>query len=171
MRTFFSLSVPPSCALAIEHWRKLNWPLMTHCVPTANFHITLVFTGEISLQQMEALHDSVSAIKLPGFDLDMNTVGFWQKNGIFWLGNSLIPESLKTLVAQLNKFSLQAGVPVASREFVPHITLARRCVELPLPPLLEPGFSFPVVDFSLMESINTQHATRCCVQRAFQFQA
>jgi len=157
VRTFFSLSIPPSCALAIEQWRQLNWPLLAQCVPTANYHITLVFTGEISRQQIEILHDSVSAINLPAFDLDMNTLGFWQKSGIFWLGNSLIPEPLESLVKQLNKHCSQAGVSVASREFVPHITLARRCEELPLPPLVEPGFSFPVVDFSLMESTNTNH--------------
>jgi len=130
---------------------------MAHCVPTANYHISLVFTGEISRDQLEALHDSVAAIKLPAFDLDMNTLGFWQKSGIFWLGGSLIPESLDSLVRQLNQHCKQAGVPIAGREFVPHITLARRCEELPLPPLVEPGFSFAAADFSLMESVNTRH--------------
>jgi len=156
VRTFFSLSIPPSCALAIEHWRQLNWPLLTHCVPTANYHLTLVFTGEISVAQQGALHDSASEIDLQSFDLDMNTLGFWQKSSIFWLGCGFVPELLETLVSRLNKACLQAGVSVASREFVPHITLARKCLELPQPPLIEPGFSFSVTDFALMESVKTR---------------
>jgi len=156
VRTFFSLSIPPSCALAIEHWRQLNWPLLTHCVPTANYHLTLVFTGEISVAELGALHDVASEIDLPAFDLDMNALGFWQKSGIFWLGSSVVPAPLEVLVTRLNKACMQAGVSVTSREFVPHITLARRCAELPQPPLIEPGFSFAVTEFSLMESVNTR---------------
>ena len=70
-----------------------------------NLHLTLVFIGET--ERKSEIESALSEIEFPKFSVDFSKTGTFEK-GIFW-------EKLRNL-----------GFEPEEREFVPHITLARK---------------------------------------------
>jgi len=105
---------------------------------------------------MERLHDQLMTSSAAAFSLSLETLGFWQKAGIFWLGPKQYPADLLDLVKSLRTAAHQADISIEKRDYVPHLTLARRCVELPSAPLIEPQFRFSINHFTLFESVRLQ---------------
>lgn len=157
MRAFFAFKPPPKICLAMESWRRLNWPLLERPVPVANYHVTLAFLGDINEPQLEALIDKASAVELPGFKLTLDTTGFWSKTGILWLGPSAPPPALNQLAQALGGIARSCQIPVARSEFKPHLTLARRVHPAPVAPLQVPEFSCACSSFALYESSQGKH--------------
>jgi len=156
LKTFLAFTPPPETITAIDEWRRLNWPLLEHSTPARNYHTTLVFTGETTPSEVQRLHDQLISLAAPAFSLTLSTLGFWQKAGIFWLGSTHPPSELMELAKLLRKNCRQADISIEKREYIPHLTLARRCGELPLAPLIEPDFTFAIDHFTLFESVRAQ---------------
>jgi len=153
LKTFLAFSPPPKIIVAIDEWRRLNWPRLEHATPAANFHITLVFLGEISSTQVQKLHDQLTALTFNSFDVTLSALGFWQKAGIFWLAPTAPPSELLPWVKNLKIASHNANISLEKRRYRPHLTLARRCSVLPPPPMTQPLFSFTVEQYGLFESV------------------
>lgn len=142
MRTFFAFIPPPEAVLAIDKWRAINWPLLERPVSPENLHLTLLFSGDINRKQLQCLHDAVRKMAEPAIDLEFNCTGFFNKADILWLGMQNPPIQLIALVTALKSVCRQCDIGIEKREYVPHITLARRCAQLPGLPLIEPAFRF-----------------------------
>lgn len=156
MRTFFAITPPPQTIIAIDEWRRLNWPQLERYIPASNFHLTLAFVGETSDKHVASLHEQLLPTRHSEFTLTLGTIGFWQKAGIFWLGTNSLPTAMTQLVKSINSACHTSGLALEKREYVPHLTLSRRCTTLPSPPVVEPQFTFSVDHYCLFESVKNK---------------
>lgn len=157
MRYFIGIDIPAKTKLAIQEWRDNSWAQHRDLgsVPAANFHITLAFLGQISEQQLDKLHQQLSMLNIPTFEISIEQFNVWQKPPMAWIGCSVLTDRLIELQRIVIKSARIAGISMQEREYVPHITLARKCKGLVSSPLLEPNFSFEVEHFCLFESVST----------------
>ena len=87
-----------------------------------NFHLTLVFIGET--EKEDEIQTALSGIEFPAFEIKLKGCGFFEK-GIFWAGteeNKNLFELQKAVSKALNEIEIETE----EREFVPHITLAKK---------------------------------------------
>lgn len=125
MRLFVALPIPP----AIE---DDLWPLQDG-VPGATWtapdehHLTLRFLGEVADARVAALAAALDKLRLHGFTLQLAGVGFFPPRGhptTLWAG---VAERapLDHLHAKIDLACGQLGLGRDSRQFMPHVTLAR----------------------------------------------
>ena len=87
-----------------------------------NYHLTLVFIGET--ERKNDIEKAISAIDFPAFEYRLYKTGTFDK-GIFWVGTEE-NENLKNLQKIIKKSLDKIGIETEEREFIPHITLARK---------------------------------------------
>lgn len=87
-----------------------------------NLHLTLVFIGETERQG--EIESALSEIEFPSFEFKISGTGFFEK-GIFWAGTEE-NENLRNLQKEIFEKLQKLGFEPDEREFVPHITLARK---------------------------------------------
>lgn len=87
-----------------------------------NLHLTLVFIGETD--RRAEIEKAISEIEFPSFRLSFEGAGTFEK-GILWAGISE-NEKLKNLFGAVSEKLSELGIESENREFVPHITLARK---------------------------------------------
>jgi 2'-5' RNA ligase len=156
MRAFFAIEPPAQTKLAIDSWREKALPTFVKSVPPANFHITLAFLGQVDDVQLESLKlQSEALTSISGFQLSLDHLGYWPKPKALWLGCQRIAKQHAQLADQLTKFSLRSAIVMQKREYIPHLTLVRKCTDNPPAALVEPAFNFKVEEFHLFESIST----------------
>jgi 2'-5' RNA ligase len=96
-------------------------------VPPENFHITLRFLGEIDGAQADDVHEALSRIIAPGFEISLSSVGTFgdqKKTRALWAGVDPSP-ALVHLRDKVESAAVRAGLPPEPRRFKPHVTLAR----------------------------------------------
>ena len=156
MRLFFGLELTPTTSLQIADWRDRQLVCTGAQVPAANFHITLAFLGTINDQDIESLCLSVDEWlahnALRGAALELDCTGYWQKQGIYWLGPEKWPEELSQLAQKLATLGSAAGAKRDRNRFQPHITLFRQCSAAPPAPLQAPSIDMRYSGFALFES-------------------
>ncbi|WP_166423442.1 RNA 2',3'-cyclic phosphodiesterase [Paraglaciecola sp. 20A4] len=158
MRVFFALTPPPPTKLAIEAWREKAFPHFISPVKASNFHITLAFLGQISEPQLDTLSQYLdSQLNIKSFSLTLDYLGYWSKPKALWIGNTHVPKPQLDLVELLYKAAQNSGISVQKRDYISHLTLARKCHENPPAPLLEPSFTFKNSEVTLYQSVSTDH--------------
>ena len=93
------------------------------CIPLKNFHVTLVFLGDVAAEEVDHVVEIVRAIKFEPFMMKLDQVGSWPRNRVAWVGGSRAEPELSNLLAYVRqnlKFKKE------HRKFIPHVTLARR---------------------------------------------
>lgn len=153
MRLFLGLDLSVETKLAIDQWRISNYTLLGAGVPTANFHITLAFLGECKPHQLESLLDQLESIESPRFDVLLDDVGYWQKNGILWMGCTQVPDELLNLSRRCRAAARRLHQDRSGQTFHPHITLWRRQSLAPPPPVTMPAIQVHFDEFCLFESV------------------
>jgi 2'-5' RNA ligase len=147
-RLFFALwpgaVVQSQLAAEARRWTR-------HPVPTGNIHMTLVFLGACSEAQSACYVDAVSGIRCESFELQLDYLGAWPRQGIQWLGCSAIPELLPGLVRDMRSVLRSCGLEPDKRPFVPHVTLSRK-EKNPRPKSGVEAVCWTVADFVLVES-------------------
>lgn len=96
-------------------------------VPPENFHITLRFLGEVDGVQADDVHEALTRIAAPGFELSLASLGAFgdqKKTRSLWAG--IDPSTaLAHLRGKVESAAVRAGLPPEPRRFKPHVTLAR----------------------------------------------
>ncbi len=128
LRLFFALPCPPPLAERIGRWRD-DRPLPGRQVATANLHLTLAFLGQVPSARLEALLDMAAAIEAAPFDLCLDRLLRW-RNGILLLAPSQPPGALLRLRHALRSGLAELELPVETRPFSAHLTLARDAAPL-----------------------------------------
>ncbi len=116
-----------------------------------NFHVTLLFLGNISYQTTDCLIQTVQDVSLQPFRMQLDRLGYFDKTKIFWVGPTHIPQELETLYKSVRNCAQQCGISKLSKRYVPHVTLLRNCDI----PISNPNFSpidWEVEEFHLVES-------------------
>lgn len=101
--------------------KKVSW------VREENFHLTLVFLGEVSFPQEERLISLLEEIKAAPFFLKLSLPGAFpslDKPRVIWVGVTGEEEKLRFLYQQLLKRLKKEGV-VLGGDYLPHVTLGR----------------------------------------------
>ena len=87
-----------------------------------NLHLTLVFIGET--ERENEIKSALSEIEFPSFEIKTEGIGLFEK-GILYIGtekNEKLEKLQKTVFEKLKTL----GLEIEEREYVPHITLARK---------------------------------------------
>ena len=154
MRCFLGLDLSPQSKLAIEQWRQKALPPFPHPVPAANFHVTSVFLGSIENHQLDDISRAIEKCEFDPVSITFNTLGFWSKPKILWLGSEHIPEEATNLAESLTTIAKQAGIQVQERKYIPHVTLVRKVHQEAPAPLFPPDFTCQFDKLHLFESVS-----------------
>ncbi len=87
-----------------------------------NLHLTLVYIGET--ERLDEIKSALDEIEFPDFDYEIEGTGTFEK-GIFWAG-AKENEKLRSLREIIFEKLANLGFELDGREFVPHITLAKK---------------------------------------------
>lgn len=127
--------------------------------PVQNFHLTLVFLGEIQQEDLEKVKYAMNNVTLEKIYLSFEGTGVFRSSSgyIYWLGIRR-NRNLLRLHDELYANLTECGFKCDSRKYKPHITLARRfrygdhINEEKKHLLVEKKFKCVAKSFSLMES-------------------
>lgn len=104
---------------------QLRW------VPTAQWHLTLVFCGEVDPDVVPELSERLgrAATRTSAFDLVVTGAGSFPRQAararVLWAGFGGDTETLKRLAARCAAAARRSGIAVEDRPFRPHLTLGR----------------------------------------------
>ena len=113
-----------------------------------DIHLTLVFLGAISAEQRRCAEAAAGRVLAPAFELSLDRVGSFPRARVVWCGTDRAPAPLDQLVKSLRVELRDCGVPLDSRPYAPHATLARNVPPLAARPLDRP-IHWPVEAFVL----------------------
>jgi len=124
-------------------------------VKAENLHLTLIFLGTTDCQRQRCYERALQAIQVPSLTLTLDTLGYWSKPRIVWLGISRPPTRLADLVQELRGRLVGCGFKPETRPFKAHITLARRHPgPAPETAVVQP-IIWPIDRIALVESCST----------------
>jgi len=130
VRLFVALEIPVSVreALAelIKEMRdiapKVKW------VRAQNLHVTLKFLGETAAEKLDAISTSLESVRSEAtVEMEFRGLGFFpnQKRArVLWAGVKA-SANLSCLAGDVDRALTTMGFPPETREFTPHLTLAR----------------------------------------------
>jgi len=94
-------------------------------VDRRNWHITLVFLGEVDAARLPDLGARAGRIEFEPFRLSFDRLEYWPRPRVACLVASSIPAELERIVASLNQVVRSAGIVLHDRTYRPHVTVAR----------------------------------------------
>lgn len=153
-RLFLALPCTAPQAGAIGRWRSALAVNSGRPVPTANFHLTLMFLGDIGVSQVPAICDAMAAVQRPEgpVRIVLDRLQAWHRADVLVLEPSHTAPALRHWVYALQQALLPFGIEDSVREFRPHLTLLRDypgdVPEAPEPP----HFRLDIQHFTLFES-------------------
>jgi len=163
MRVFFALPLQEQLKLDIDQWRMHNMPPSSNAVPSANFHITLAFTGTIRDSDKELLCTRADEVmKSEEFkvgSLKLIETGYWAKPEILWIGPNTWPENLTKLASKLQNVGRHFGAKKDKRAYRPHLTLSKK-IQTPCYPTAQPSFHLSYDQVTLYHSISMKNGVR-----------
>lgn len=129
-------------------------PVEGKAVLRGNWHVTLVFLGNVADERLPALQEIAATAKADAFRLRFDRLDFWPRPKIACLLASSVPPELQALVGKLETAVAAAGLPVEERIFRPHLTVARNARPFAPEPLAQPVM-LEWSGFELMESVTS----------------
>ena len=130
MRLFVALEIPASVredlAELIREMKaiapKAKW------VRPANLHITLKFIGHIALEKLDAINASLETVRSgAAVTIEFRGLGFFpneKRARVLWAGVEA-SANLTVLAGDVDRALTTVGFAAETREFKPHLTLAR----------------------------------------------
>lgn len=117
-------------------------------------HLTLAFLGDIPETRLPALIAAAQTVRAAPFALELDHLGYWRHNRIRWAGCTNPPPELGDLVDRLREALNAADFAVdrSHADFVPHITLLRKCIRPTAGQTIEPPLHWPADEFVLVRS-------------------
>ena len=109
----------------VDYRASQHWMRGVRTVSDANLHVTLTFLGDVSPALLPALTDRLGSMRCTPFELWFDRIEGWG-DGLVVLCPQAIPAELILLHERLQAVQAELGLPVESRPYRPHITLARR---------------------------------------------
>ncbi len=157
MRVFVALEIPNEVRSAIDALEKRLEPECrgARWVRPASMHVTLKFIGEVPPEKVARTQSELSTLRstLP-VRVAFRGVGFFPNERhprVFWAGIEATP-NLAELAAEIERRLEPLGIPRESREFHPHLTLARFKSEEGLARLLAAVGNAGPLEFGSMET-------------------
>jgi 2'-5' RNA ligase len=126
-RLFFALDCPPALRKAIAEWRSDLRLRTGKPVPADNFHLTLLFLGAVPIAQIAQVCEAAANVRTSGevLKISLDRLQVWHRAGVLSLAPEQAPPGLLRLVYALEQAMLPFGFEEVTREYRPHLTLAR----------------------------------------------
>ena len=125
VRSFIALLPDEQVRQQLAAWRDAwTWPRSATPVKSARLHITLHFLGDVARDRIPELADAL-AVPFTPFMLHLDRLALWP-HGIAVLEPQAVPDALLALHGALAVPLREQGLPIDTRPFRPHVTLARR---------------------------------------------
>jgi RNA 2',3'-cyclic 3'-phosphodiesterase len=130
VRLFVALDFPDAVRQSL---RELIARLQPECrgarwVRPEAMHVTLKFIGEIPEEKIQPIQAALAPVhSTQPVDLHFRGLGFFpneRRPRVLWVGMEA-SANLPELVASIERALVPLGIPAESRDFVPHLTLAR----------------------------------------------
>jgi 2'-5' RNA ligase len=130
VRLFVALDFPDTVRQSL---RELIARLKPECraakwVRPEAMHITLKFIGEVRAEQLTPIRAALAPVgSTAPVEIQFRGLGFFpneRRPRVFWCGMEASP-NLAELAAAVDHALVPLGIPAESRDFVPHLTLAR----------------------------------------------
>lgn len=126
MRLFVGIALNEDAKQALERLTLrlrakddgLRWSL------PEQWHITLVFLGEIEAAAIKGLEGELGKLRSDEIALEMDGLGVFERAGILYAAVEVLP-GLAKLQRSVEAVARGCGVEVEERPYRPHITLAR----------------------------------------------
>lgn len=117
-------------------------------------HLTLAFVGDIPEARLPELIAAAQAVHGLAFSFEVDRLGYWRHNRLRWAGCTETPPALGELAGRLRAALSAAGFPIDRdhADFVPHITLLRKCTRAAAPQAIEPPLHWSAGEFVLVRS-------------------
>lgn len=115
-----------------------------------NFHVTLVFLGNVALENIAPLGKRVSGVRCAGFSIQLDWISQGLSQGMIWAVPEKIPLELSELVRKLRGVIAEPGFRADTRPYRPHVTLIRK-FRGSLQPLRIQPLAWQVRGFTLVE--------------------
>lgn len=134
MRLFTAIDLPSEILLRLERLLSALRPeALIRWSPLDNLHVTTKFIGQWPDERLEELHAALSSLApRDSFDVELKDLG-WFPNArsprTFWIG--VHSEELNRLARETEEALVPLGIARETREFAPHLTLAR--IKTPVP--------------------------------------
>ena len=153
-RLFFALPVADAQRGAIGQWRSALGLRSGKPEPKDNFHLTLLFLGDVDAVQMPAIQAAVDKLVLPDapLRLSLDRLNVWPRPGVLVLEPQTTPPALRQLVYALEQALLPLGIGQPARDYRPHLTLSRNFRGQPPEASVAPAFFMAARHFTLYES-------------------
>ncbi len=153
-RLFFAFSLAEPQRRAIAQWRRALGLRAGKPVPVENFHVTLLFLGDVPAAQVPALCAVVDGLKRPAAPvrLLLDRLQTWRRPSVLVLEPSDTPVALRQWVYALHQALLPLGIADQAREYRAHLTLSRDYPGEPPEVGVAPDFYLNVRQFGLYES-------------------
>lgn len=158
-RLFFALAPSPALRKSIGQWRAGLRLRAGKPVPPADFHITLMFLGEVPIRDIAAICRAVDTAPTPGGSLllALDRFDLWPRVQALVLAAEQPPKPLLRWVYDLQQALLPLGYSDTHREYRPHLTLARD-FRGQLPEAgVAPDFMLRASEFALYESVRGRY--------------
>ena len=153
-RLFFALWPDADAAARLERVASLAHAVCGgRPMRRENLHLTLAFLGNVPTEKVATLCRMAQGLRGACFDLLVDRLGEWRRQGLVWAGCSAPSPQLAALVALLQQGLRDMGMKVEARAVTPHITLVRNAQEAGFDalPRLDPVV-WPADDFVLVAS-------------------
>lgn len=122
-------------------------------IPVTNLHATLLYVGAVAPDMAMELQRAAARIVADPCEFKLDSVGWWQRPRIAWLGARVVPAALVGLTEALRVMVWGLGIAVEDRPFSLHVTVARD-VTLAVPAVSPFSIPWTVTDFALMASLS-----------------
>ena len=153
-RLFFALWPSDQVRQSIvDVFSAITIPDYTRVLQPENLHITLHFVGQVEPDRRVCMQQVACALNDKPFVVNLDCLGYFTKAKIFWMGCQHLPVELVQLHRDLGESLANCGYQSESRQYKPHVTLMRKCME-PLNGNKDFVIPWHVDEFALVESIS-----------------
>jgi RNA 2',3'-cyclic 3'-phosphodiesterase len=148
---FFLALWPDAAARAAlaEHALRWGWPDAARRYGESDWHVTLQFLGALPQDSLAELRAGL-AVGFEPFELRLDRAELWHR-GLAVLTCSEVPPALQRLHQALAQALLALDLQPETRDYLPHLTLARSAGGAMLPPE-PPSIAWTVRDYALVRS-------------------
>jgi RNA 2',3'-cyclic 3'-phosphodiesterase len=159
-RLFFALWPDPRLRAELE--RRL--PALAGAVDGKaqrpdQWHVTLEFLGSVADERLSAVWEAAERVAVAPFEVVFDRLDHWRRPQVYCLAARDVPVPLAQLVEQLRTGLTFLGFEPETRDYRPHVTLARK-VRDARPQPLTPALQWPADRFALVRSVSDATGSR-----------
>lgn len=125
-RLFLALWPDAAVRAALAEVQAAVLPAGVRAVAPEKLHLTLAFLGNPTAAARGCLERRLAGVAPQPFTLRLDTVDWWPRAGVVWIGPRVVPAALLDLQAACAAHAAACGIALERRPFRPHVTLARR---------------------------------------------